>query len=170
MVLILAPLEQADLVQFKQDMQEAFNLGAEKECGEGCTVLPESDIDRSLQEKSAVAFKAVLNGKMVGGAIVQIHAETQRNSLDFLYVKSGFQGKKIGQFIWSEIEKIYPKTQVWETHTPYFDQRNIHFYVNQCGFQIVEFFNPYHPDPNDHFEVGDPMENMGMFRFEKKKS
>lgn len=32
--------------------------------------------------------------------------------------------------------------------TPYFEKRNIHFYVNQCGFKIVEFFNEYHRDPN----------------------
>lgn len=28
-------------------------------------------------------------------------------------------------------------------------KRNIHFYVNRCGFHIVEFFNSHHPDPND---------------------
>ena len=29
----------------------------------------------------------------------------------------------------------------WELVTPYFEVRNIHFYVNKCGFHIVEFFN-----------------------------
>lgn len=29
--------------------------------------------------------------------------------------------------------------------TPYFEVRNIHFYVNKCGFHIVEFFNEHHP-------------------------
>ena len=24
-----------------------------------------------------------------------------------------------------------------------------HFYVNRCGFYIVEFYNSHHPDPND---------------------
>ena len=28
-------------------------------------------------------------------------------------------------------------------------KRNIHFYVNKCGFHIVEFFNSLHPDPRD---------------------
>ena len=27
-------------------------------------------------------------------------------------------------------------------------KRNIHFYVNRCGFHIVEFFNEKHPDPH----------------------
>lgn len=53
----------------------------------------------------------------------------------------------------------------WETVTPYFEKRNIHFYVNRCGFHIVEFFNSHHPDPND--PDGDNLMNDGMFRFEK---
>ena len=62
---------------------------------------------------------------------------------------------------------------VWETVTPYFEKRNIHFYVNRCGFHIVEFYNSHHPDPPDP-ETGE--ENRydgddgfdGMFRFEKR--
>ena len=63
------------------------------------------------------------------------------------------------------IEEKYPNTKVWETSTPYFDKRNIHFYVNRLGFHIVEFFNVKNPDPNspnDNFSLDD-----GMFRFEK---
>ena len=59
---------------------------------------------------------------------------------------------------------------VWETVTPYFEKRNIHFYVNRCGFHIVEFFNKYHPDPNHPemcAEEPDAQFPDGMFRFEK---
>ncbi|MGN1311035.1 MAG: hypothetical protein ACI4VP_05005 [Clostridia bacterium] len=52
-----------------------------------------------------------------------------------------------------------------ETCTPYFDKRNIHFYVNRLEFHIVEYFNEKHPDtnrPQDCYEEDD-----GMFRFEK---
>ena len=61
----------------------------------------------------------------------------------------------------------YPNTKVWETCTPYFDKRNIHFYVNVCGFHITEFFNEKHPMPDtpDDF-VGDG--NEGMFAFKKQ--
>ena len=54
-----------------------------------------------------------------------------------------------------------------ETCTPYFDKRNIHFYVNVCGFHITEFFNEKHPMPDtpDDF-VGDG--NEGMFAFKKQ--
>ncbi|MBQ2497742.1 MAG: N-acetyltransferase, partial [Prevotella sp.] len=60
---------------------------------------------------------------------------------------------------------MHPEIRVWETHTPYFEKRNIHFYVNRCGFHIVEFFNAHHPDPHDPDSHGD--DNDGMFRFEK---
>ena len=51
----------------------------------------------------------------------------------------------------------------------HFEKRNIHFYVNRCGFHIVEFFNSYHPDPKDP-DAGNELDDQfpdGMFRFEK---
>ena len=29
----------------------------------------------------------------------------------------------------------------------YFEKRNIHFYVNSCGFHIVKFWDRYHHGP-----------------------
>ncbi len=60
--------------------------------------------------------------------------------------------------------------RIWETVTPYFEKRNIHFYVNRCGFHIVEFFNSRHPDPNDPDPAEEPDEQFpeGTFRFEKR--
>ncbi len=60
--------------------------------------------------------------------------------------------------------------EVWETVTPYFETRNIHFYVNRCGFHIVEYYNKYHKDPNENDESGEGTQDDmdGMFRFEKR--
>ena len=69
-----------------------------------------------------------------------------------------------------EAERLYPETEIWETCTPYFKTRNIHFYVNKCGFHIVEFFNKYHSDSR-HPETGSEYESGdfdGMFRFVKQ--
>ena len=62
------------------------------------------------------------------------------------------------------------ETKIWETHPPYYDKRNIHFYVNRCGFKIVEFFNPKHKDPHQKGESAGniPEENNYFFRFEKE--
>lgn len=161
----LLPVTDEDMAQFKRDMQEAFQNGAAEELAEpDDEVLPEKDIDESLSKKSAAAYKAVEDGKMVGGAIVVIDAEKQHNHLDFLYVKCGVQSKGIGRKIWNEIERLYPDTRVWETCTPYFEKRNLHFYINRLGFHAVEFYNPRHKDPHipDDMVGGDY-----FFRFEK---
>lgn len=164
----LLPIEQTDISKFKKDIQEAFQKGFEDVYGktEG-TVLPERDIDRSLNALGSIAYKAVVNGEMIGGAVVVIDEKTQHNHLDLLYVKYGTQTKGVGFSIWSKIEKLHPDTKVWETCTPYFEKRNIHFYVNKCGFHIVEFLNEHNPDPNTPEEfIGDGGE--GMFVFQKK--
>ena len=44
--------------------------------------------------------------------------------------------------------EAHPDVREWELGTPYFEVRNIHFYVNKCGFHIVEFFNEHHPAPS----------------------
>mgnify|MGYP001625980776 FL=1 len=157
--------EKEDIVIYKKDMQEAFQQGAMKEFNNlNVEILSEKDINESLSKKGAVAYKAVVDGKMLGGAIVVIDEVTQHNHLDFLYVKYGTQSKGIGQKIWNEIEQLYPKTKVRETYTPYFEKRNVHFYINCLGFHAVEFFNPKHKDPNipDDMIGGDY-----FFRFEK---
>lgn len=160
-------LSEDRLNQFKTDIKAAFRFGASEGMGLDEEVLPEEDLLRSLNANGAVAYMAIDNGEMVGGAIVVIDERTHINHLDFLYVKVGQQGKKIGQFIWKEIEKRHPDTEAWETCTPYFDKRNIHFYINRCGFHAVEFFNKYHPDPNFPEDAeSDVFE--GMFRFRKK--
>ena len=156
-----------DILEFKKKIQYAFQKGFEDVYGKtNDIILPEKDIDRSLNAEGSAAYKAVVDGETIGGAIVVINKETQHNHLDLLYVKYGIQTKGIGFAIWSAIEKMYPDTKVWETYTPYFEKRNIHFYVNKCNFHIVEFQcekNPSSDTPEDF--VGDGGE--GMFVFEK---
>ena len=146
----LRPLEPRHLAQFKRDMQAAFQQGAAAafEAME-MEILPESDIDRSLSAKGALAYEALLDGELIGGAVVVINEETQHNHLDFLYVRRECCSKGVGLQIWEMIEKLHPETKVWETCTPYFEKRNIHFYVNKCGFHIVEYFNKHHRDARE---------------------
>ena len=164
----IVKLSQEDIKTFKKDIQEAFQKGFELVYGKSDgVVLPEKDIDRSLNAKGSVAYKALLDGEFVGGAIVIINNETQINSLDLLYVKYGVQSKGIGYQIWSKIESLHTKTKIWKTCTPYFEKRNLYFYLNKCGFKIVKYFNDVKRSPNDMPEdfIGDGGE--GMFEFEK---
>lgn len=147
--------------------QESFQKGFEDYFGKtDKIVIPRKDILNSLGTKGSNAFLAIENEQIVGGVCVVINEETNENDLHILFVKVGIQSKGIGFAIWNEIEKMYPNTKIWRTCTPYFDQRNIHFYVNKCKFKIVEFTNSHHPSKNISEDfIGDG--GQGMFEFEK---
>lgn len=94
----LLPVEAGELKQYKLDMQEAFQKGFEAEFGQtDDIILPESDIDQSLNADGAAAYKAVVDGKAIGGAVVVINEKTQHNHLDLLFVKYGVQSNGIGK-------------------------------------------------------------------------
>ncbi len=68
---------------------------------------------------------------------------------------------------WQVIEANYPDAQMWETHTPCFERRNIHFYLHKCGFKIVEFFSEHHREEHDLTDEFKDINSSGFFRFEK---
>jgi len=168
----LLPLEASDRNQFILDNQEAFNYGALVEFGLRDDHFEEPDeiISRETIEKSidgGEAYRIMQDGKPVGGVIIKV--EGNRGDLDILFVSPKAHSKGIGYAAWCAVEKLHPEVKVWETVTPYFEKRNIHFYVNRCGFHIVEFYNSHHPDPNDP-DMAEQMDEQfpeGMFRFEK---
>ena len=87
MNLELILMSENDIAEFKKNVQCAFQKGFEDVFGK-CeeTILPEKDIDQSLNGKGSVVYKAVLDGETVGGVIVAIDTEMQHNHLDLLYV------------------------------------------------------------------------------------
>ena len=89
--------------------------------------------------------------------------------MELLFVSPNAHSKGIGYAAWREVEKMHPEVLIWETVTPYFEKRNIHFYVNRCGFHIVEFYNSHHPDPNEPIDENqnDDEGNGEMFKFRK---
>lgn len=166
-IVTLEELAQADTSRFKNDLQEAFTAAAPEHLGHAQEPIPsDDDIERSLRAPGAVAHEILAEGAVVGGAIVRIDARTGHNSLDFLFIKTSQHGKGFGQQAWRAIERKYPGTRVWETHTPYFEKRNIHFYVNRCGFKIVEYYRDRQPDDQQVHDAN-AIEDDGMFRLEK---
>lgn len=164
---ILVPAQEADLADFQLSLQDAFAAGFTAAFG----TLPEGPIpsDAELGEffraPGAATYHIVLDGVRVGGAVLTIDSATHHNSLDLFFVSAEHHGNGIGSRAWRAIEAMYPDTLAWETHTPYFEKRNIHFYVNKCGFKIVEFYNVHHPDPHPETREGIP--DGESFRFEK---
>ncbi len=163
--------DKSELEKFKADLQHSFRISAEKEfCHTLDKPIPsDSDIDESFKSAGAIVYQVLLNDNIVGGAIVSIDETTQHNKLLLFFILNSYHSRGVGCMAWKAIENIHPETKVWETFTPYFEKRNIHFYVNKCGFKIVEFINKFHPDPNhkpdNDFEDKDKDE---MFKFEKQ--
>ena len=146
-IITLTPLTHDDREQFILDNQYAFKFGAVEEFGlrddhfdDDGEIISREAIARSIDH--GVAYRIRLDGKIVGGLVLKIDEKTQRN-------------------------KLYPETDVWETCTPYFEKRNIHFYINKCGFRAVEFFCEFHRDPNESGGRDDEGPDE-MFRFEKR--
>ena len=169
----LLPLERSDRERFIRDNQEAFNYGALEEFGrrddhfeEDGEIISRETIERSID--GGEAYRIMEDGRPVGGVVIR--ADGGRGDLDLLFVSPEAHSRGIGHAAWRAVEKLHPEVTVWETVTPYFEKRNIHFYVNRCGFHIVEFFNSRHPDPNDPDAEAQTEEQFpdGMFRFEKR--
>lgn len=169
MHITLEGLLKKDKDQFIKNCQIAFQKVYQEEFGDiDEMILPAQDVENALDDKNSIAYRILKDGNWVGGIVLTINKTTKHNSLDLVFINHEMQEKGIGSNVWSLIENMYRETIIWETFTPYYEKRNIHFYVNKCGFSIIEFFNPHHPDSNS------PQLTVGAleysFRFQKVMS
>ena len=177
MQISLIALKKDDREQFIIDNQRAFKYGALQEFGERDNhidddgeIISRKTIERCIDAPDSEVYRIIADGEKVGGAILKINKQTNHNELEILFVLPEYHSKGIGFGAWQAIEKMHSKTKVWETCTPYFDKRNVHFYVNKCGFNIDEFwceyFAPTHPMPDDDEQSPDEGPDE-MFHFIK---
>ena len=132
-------------------MKEIFSIAAVEAFGppkDGREIIPTDEVCRILQNIMCEAYAVYANSVKVGGVAIKADALTGHSSLELFYVYPEYHSKGLGFQIWQGIERLYPATKVWRLVTPYFEKRNINFYVTKCGFKIVEFFNKAHCDPN----------------------
>lgn len=169
----LVPLQAEDRDQFILDNQEAFRFGALEEFGvqdehyeEEGEIISRGTIEASLDAQGAEAYRIMLGEEKVGGMVLKIDHESSRNHLDLLFVSPKAHSRGIGYGAWLAAEALHPETRVWETCTPYFEKRNLHFYINKCGFHAVELFGHFHKDPHERDPEQEGDEFL-MFRFEK---
>jgi len=172
---ILVPLQPDEREQFILDNQRAFKYGATQEFGlrddhfeEDGEIISRATIEQSIDSKNAEAYCILLDGEKVGGAVISVDKAFLRGELELLFVNPEVHSKGIGYAAWCLIEKLHPEIIVWETCTPYFEKRNIHFYVNRCGFHIVQFWNKhFHGPAIPDGEVENWHEDDEMFLFRK---
>ncbi len=169
----LKPLKEEDREQFIIDNQWAFKYGAMLEFGErddhiddDGEIISRKTIEKSIDEPDNETYLIMSDGEKVGGVILKIDKENHHNHLEILFVSPKEHSKGIGYGAWQEIEALHPETKIWETCTPYFEKRNIHFYINKCGFKAVEFFCEYNADENAP-DMNDSEGPDEMFRFIK---
>ena len=135
---------------------------------EGEEVISRTTIENSIDGENAESYRILLDGEEVGGVVLRINHAKAFGELELLFVCPEVHNKGIGQAAWKAIEAMHSEIKVWECITPYFEKRNIHFYVNRCGFHIVEFWNKHHHGPAiPDEEVGNWSEDDEMFVFRK---
>ena len=139
-------LEESEYSDFSKETIAIFSIAVAEAFGQ--TMDSDNDIESSLNNSETEVYAIQDNDEKVGGIAIRTDGENQCNWLDLFYIYPDKHGKGLGTDIWQAIERKYPETKVWRLITPYFEKRNIHFYVNKCGFKIVEFFNKAHRDPN----------------------
>ncbi len=173
----LVPLTSDDREQFILDNQWAFRYGALMEFGERDNhidkegeIISRKTIEGCIDDPQSETYRIVADGKKVGGVILKINKETNHNQLEILFTSPEEHSKGIGYGAWQAVESMHPETKIWETCTPYFEKRNIHFYVNKCGFQIDAFWGQYFQPDKPMIDDKDRREDEGpdeMFRFIK---
>lgn len=143
-------LKKSDYNDFCTDVCEIFSIAVIETFGkseDGKDIISSDEILGIISDSECETYAVYADGVKVGGISIKEDAAMRQNSAELFYIYPEHHSKGLGHQIWQAVEKLYPNTKVWRLITPYFEKRNIHFYVNKCGFKIVEFFNKAHVDP-----------------------
>lgn len=171
MNVFLSPLKDDDREQFIIDNQEAFSFGALEAFGfcdshmDEEEIISKETVDQAID--AGVAYRIMLDENKVGGVVVHVREDV--GVLTIFFVKPIVHNMGIGQAVWWLIEKMYSQVKIWETMIPYFEKHTVHFYVNCCGFHIVEFLNGFHRASGSTYDykITDEDEIDGMFVLRK---
>ncbi|MDD2595139.1 MAG: GNAT family N-acetyltransferase [Bacteroidales bacterium] len=164
---------------FRNDVRRVLSIAVnetfgdfEDESANPEEVIADADIDMTMQQPSEEVYFIEIDKVRVGAIALNINTESDggcRGKLDLFIIYPEYHSKGYGTKIIQAIEQKYPEVRVWELITPYFEKRNIHFYVNKCGYKIVEFFNAKHIDKAYSERRGDMRSfEKEYFRFEKE--
>ena len=79
----------------------------------------------------------LLDDELVGGIVVQPHPDNAMK-IDYFYIGTAFQGKKIGQSVMVLLEELYTDVKKWFLSTPYKDYGNHYFYEKHGYIKVGE--------------------------------
>ncbi|WP_246168192.1 GNAT family N-acetyltransferase [Paenibacillus antarcticus] len=145
-LLSFSAIVEEDIEPLTLIMTRAFDEDARIHLGEGKTDGPEGYNNGEFLRKWALntsngAYKILLDGELIGAYILWVN-DNGNNYLGNIFIDSSIQNKGIGRQVWGAIERKYPDTLKWIAETPGFSKRNHNFYINKCGFRLVEILNP----------------------------
>lgn len=131
MTVELNPTRYEEREIFIDNLQAAFRRA------DGSNKFRTEDLPRFFERTNATLWNILADKEVVGGAVLIINGLTNRNKLSLFFVHEEFRNLGIGFAAWRVIEKLFPATKIWETSTLQSDKRNLHFYLDKCGFRVV---------------------------------
>lgn len=106
-------------------------------------------------DRKGIAYKVAKGHEVIGGIFIRFVPAESRAVVELFGLREDVHGKGLGRRILKMVEEIHSDIRVWELFSPVFALRNVAFYVNKCGYHIVEI-------------MGDEKTRQWeMFRFEK---
>jgi N-acetylglutamate synthase-like GNAT family acetyltransferase len=152
MSIILQPFQETDIELITPIMKRAFDEDTKIHLGQESGGPPGYDNGDFLREwalhpnaTSFTIYREEEKEKELIGAVILWINSNQENFLGNLFIDSTKQNQGLGAKVWNSIEDQFPQTILWKTETPGFSRRNHYFYVNKCGFKIVNIQNPKDP-------------------------
>ena len=92
-------------------------------------------LQASLADPDCLCFKVCMGDEAIGAFVIHWN-EFAESELRHMFVAPKFQNKGIGRRIWLFLQSCYP-TQSWRVETPSSIERNMYFYQQVCGFQLL---------------------------------
>ncbi|NLW70898.1 MAG: GNAT family N-acetyltransferase [Eubacteriaceae bacterium] len=136
------PLKESDIPELTPIMERSFDEDARLFFGKP-KGGPEGYDDGSFLRKWALMPKATsycihLEGVLIGAIILFIYEGIHSGHLGCIFLDPEYCGRGLGTRVWNKVEAAYPSVKKWTTETPAVSYRNHRFYINNCGFHVVE--------------------------------
>lgn len=140
----LRKFKEEDIITLSPIMKEAFENDSRIHLGEDVLDGPPGYSDGSFlrqwaMHRNATSLTIYDDDKIIGLAILWINSN-HHNMLGCLFIDVAYEGIGVGTKVWKMIEEMFPETLEWNTETPTYSKRNLHFYKDKCSF-IVERIN-----------------------------
>lgn len=149
-ILTFEPLTESHIAPLTSIMTRAFDDDARRYRGCDHDGPPGYDDGSFLRkwglEAGAAAYALFHGSVLVGGIILFLEPEKYSGTLGCLFIDSAQHGKGLGRAAWFQAEAMFPSIHIWHTETPALSFRNHCFYVNTCGFRVVEITDPHSPE------------------------